>query len=399
MKKLKRLTHESLPHKARTRQYEFVVIGAGPAGILAVAALLKKGIPNEGILWIDPEFKVGSFGKQWASVPGNTEVGKYITVYQQIFAMIEKQYQASYDKELFLMINALKSKYACSLKAAAEPLQLMTNLMCGIVDSIAAMVININQIASGLSLLVADKQKEYSVYIASKVIIATGAEAKSVLIPSKESSKVLPLEIALSTENLQKFMENNPGRLIHVALIGSSHSAALATMNLIKADVRVTQFMNKEYRFASCVHDEKGIKRTQYDNTGLKGQVAHWTKLLLANQKRYACQWQVVKGDLDDLSKYSHIVSAIGLQAVDTLKINGKPSASLLSSYNRETTETGLAGIFVLGAGYPRQVRDFSGEIENNVGVTKFWPDFQCAVETWVKKPMLEPMGKTLSKL
>lgn len=42
MKKLKRLEHESLPHKSKSTHYEFGVIGAGPAGILAVAALLKK---------------------------------------------------------------------------------------------------------------------------------------------------------------------------------------------------------------------------------------------------------------------------------------------------------------------------------------------------------------------
>ena len=53
-------------------------------------------------------------------------------------------------------------------------------------------------------------------------------------------------------------------------------------MNLIKAGVKVTQFMNKDYRFAAVIHDNKGIKRTVYDNTGLKGKVAEWTRYLLA---------------------------------------------------------------------------------------------------------------------
>jgi len=41
----------TVPH-----HYQWVVIGAGPSGILAVGKLLDKGIPGKDIAWIDPEF-------------------------------------------------------------------------------------------------------------------------------------------------------------------------------------------------------------------------------------------------------------------------------------------------------------------------------------------------------
>lgn len=41
---------------------EYCVIGAGPAGICAVAKILERNVDPSKIMWIDPHFKVGAFG-------------------------------------------------------------------------------------------------------------------------------------------------------------------------------------------------------------------------------------------------------------------------------------------------------------------------------------------------
>ena len=52
--------------------FSWGVIGAGPAGIATVGKLLDKGIPAHDILWVDPYFQVGDFGRLWSQVSSNT---------------------------------------------------------------------------------------------------------------------------------------------------------------------------------------------------------------------------------------------------------------------------------------------------------------------------------------
>ena len=51
--------------------FDVIIIGAGPAGISIIGALLNKQVSN--ILWIDPSFTLGDFGRL-SAVPANTRV-------------------------------------------------------------------------------------------------------------------------------------------------------------------------------------------------------------------------------------------------------------------------------------------------------------------------------------
>jgi cation diffusion facilitator CzcD-associated flavoprotein CzcO len=53
---------------------EWVVVGAGPAGIAAVGQLLSAHVDPQKITWLDPGFKVGDFGTTWKRVVSNTGV-------------------------------------------------------------------------------------------------------------------------------------------------------------------------------------------------------------------------------------------------------------------------------------------------------------------------------------
>ena len=71
------------PLKAKTpsplKAYDWAVIGAGPAGITAVAELLANKIDKSAILWLDPEFDVGRLGTYYRNVPGNLQAKRLVT--------------------------------------------------------------------------------------------------------------------------------------------------------------------------------------------------------------------------------------------------------------------------------------------------------------------------------
>ena len=60
------------------KDFEWCVIGAGPAGIAAVGKLLDHDIPAQKILWIDDKFKVGDLGAKWYNVSSNTTVRLFL---------------------------------------------------------------------------------------------------------------------------------------------------------------------------------------------------------------------------------------------------------------------------------------------------------------------------------
>ena len=59
------------------KNYHWTVIGAGPAGIATVGKLLDSGIDAKQLLWIDPDFQVGEFGKLWSGVSSNTKANLF----------------------------------------------------------------------------------------------------------------------------------------------------------------------------------------------------------------------------------------------------------------------------------------------------------------------------------
>ena len=58
----------------RPYQYDWAVVGAGFAGITALAVLLDSGVKASKVVWIDPEFNVGRVGKYYGNVPGNIQI-------------------------------------------------------------------------------------------------------------------------------------------------------------------------------------------------------------------------------------------------------------------------------------------------------------------------------------
>jgi thioredoxin reductase len=399
--------------KAKTAEY--VIIGAGPAAICAIPAILNSGVASNDIIWIDTEFSVGDFGtilSVGSSVPGNTAVENYQKVNQAIYKMIPALVPAQPFE-----IDNLHGSVVCSLKTAREPMQHITNMLRKIIPSETGKASHIESTSEGLKIEITLSNGTSRAITTKRAILATGATAKTLVLPTKLDAVTMihPNIVFIQTE-LQAYLQQNP-HIKTVAVIGSSHSAALATMHLLKAGIHVKQFMNKEYKYATPAVTESGVKYTMYDNTGLKGDVAIFTRQLLEETKSESGAY---KGKLSRyvgkdhaevnalLETYlvgcTHAVATIGYEPSCTLQINRKPLSQF--PHNNKTTEFhGVKGLFGIGVAFPQEVKAISGEVESAVGIGKFWSTATDpkVIKTWqtnsavVKTP--EASANTLDQI
>ncbi len=338
---------------------------------------------NHAIAWIDPEFKEGDFGTVLRGVPGNTEVKEYKTILNSMYCLIEGE-RPGFE------LDTQNDDNTCPLWMAAEPLQYVTTELRKKIYSAEGFVQSIKTTSEGFLELFLSSQN--STITAEEVILLVGAEPKKVDLGLDE---VHP-NILFTQENLRNYLSETKRENKKFAIVGSSHSAALAVMHLLQEGIPVKQFMNKAYRFAEKVV-EGDVKRTKYDNTGLKGEVALFTKKLLhakgkdqglvfteaeeKNYKRYAALWEcddegpkLVYGD-ERLLGCSHIGVCIGYQSRSSLTIDENPLSSF--NYNPQTgeliSESGerKAHIHVSGIAHPEE-KVFPEGNEFVVGVSKF---------------------------
>lgn len=382
--------------------FEYVVIGAGPAGICTAAKLYGSGVPGEEIAWLDPKFKVGNFGttlSDGSSVPGNTAVKSYQKVNRAIYEMIPTCAPTAAEEKNFEMTTLLPET-TCSLKVAAQPLQHITEKLRQLVTSVEESVSAVDETKDGIRLKINLPDGTTKSVLAKRVILATGAEPKTISLPGHITT--IDPNVAFIKSKLEQYLNVNPN-IKEVVVIGSSHSAALATMHLLQAGIHVKQFMNKEYKFATPAIAADGTPYTQFDNTGLKGEVATFTHQLLNGEKMHG-MWECHVGkniNATHLSGCTHAVVCIGYKPSSSLQINGLPLAAF--KYDKHSTQMMgpdgrlLPGMFVTGAAFPPEVRAPApsgkvGEVELAVGVGKFWPGInEKVLATWENCPAKIP--------
>src|SRR4051812_21276201 len=61
-----------------TTDADWLIVGAGPAGIITVGMLLDIGVNASRIKWLDPEFNVGRMGAYYAHVPSNSKAREFV---------------------------------------------------------------------------------------------------------------------------------------------------------------------------------------------------------------------------------------------------------------------------------------------------------------------------------
>lgn len=388
------------------RSFDFLVIGAGPGGLTAVAKLIDHGIDR--IAWIDPSFCAGRIGERFTQVPSNTKIQLFID-YVHSSPTFSKLVQGLNNEgpNAYSTLEGLERDRGNVLKYASDLFIMLTKQL---ISSYPEAIKSFRGRVRSVDL--ADKYQRWTVNLesdelpslnAKKIILAIGAEPKKPSRPIIPAEHEIDLEVALSPSKLEKIIRDIDLKSSSIAVLGSSHSALLVLKNLIDLSQHLTIF--HIYR--------SGLKFAEfrdgwilYDNTGLKGLVADWAR---NEYPRLVDQHRILKfkissddGSLTDstakgqhdplksldprLKDSSRVIYAMGYRTAKTVKvsIDGIEIDSL--EFDHLTGRFGnVPHLFGCGIGFPQRVVDPLGNVEHAVGVYKFMKFLTLVVPTWIQ--------------
>ena len=325
--------------------YNWIIVGAGVSGVIAVAKILDEGENPENILWIDNNFNGGDIAKKWPEVPGNTKV--------DFFLKSLKRYNSIDFENLNIELKNLDPEKICLLGKLGDALKIITKCFLEKkVNNYKGLVKSVSTEEKFLRILTAENNE----IITKKIIFATGGEPKENFKRGNIS-----IDIALTPSKLKKFNLNNKT----VGVVGSSHSAILVLKNLVELNqnFKIYNFY-KEFLIYAMPFNGKTI----YDNTGLKGVGAEWAKKNLGkNNNNNIRQIQIEEKDYQkSYNKCDIIIDATGFTPRN-IEING------IVNYKHNPHHGIIApNIYGIGIAYPEKVQDEFGNVEFNVGMFKF---------------------------
>lgn len=271
--------------------YDWAVVGAGFAGITALAVLLDSGVDASAVAWIDPEFNVGKVGKHYREVPGNI----------QTHHLIEYVENCPYFKNI--QSSSLEALYTYP----AEQFQQLHVIVDPLIDFTAYLQERVVPIKSTITSLThiddfwALENSEGAVY-AQKVILAIGAEPKRLNYGIAE----IPLDDAFNKNTLEQHVSSDDC----VAVFGGMHSAMLVLKNLCECSVRqVINFYLENYFYGSP--GLEGATAVWVQNVLEKNPPAHLIRVINTPENREAMLFLCTK-----------VVYAIGYES-NKMVING----------------------------------------------------------------------------
>jgi hypothetical protein len=228
--------------------YSWAIVGAGLAGITALAVLMDCGVDPASIVWIDPEFNVGRLGKYYRNVPGNLQTGSFL-VYVNTCPYFKNVNSTFLDSLQMCDPNEFPP-----LRVIVDPLADFTTYLRNKVVAITNVITSLNQIDNYWVLEGSD-----CIINAQKVILAIGAHPRKLNYDLPE----IPLDDALDQSKLTSQVSPTDC----VAVFGSMHSAILLLKYLSECSVKqIINFYIDPYFYGS---------------PGLEGNTALWAKNVL----------------------------------------------------------------------------------------------------------------------
>ena len=268
------------------RNYEWAVIGAGPAGITVLSVMLALNIDPSTIIWIDPEFNVGRMGRYYRNVPGNLQTKRltsYITNCNTFnkFESETRDALFTYDPETFQPLHII-----------VNPLIDTTNYLRSQVAYLQETVVSISHSGPELTL-----KCRTNVIHTHKAILAIGSHPK---ILDYNLAKIDPDE-ALDKEKLAKKITADDC----IAVFGGMHSALLILKYLSELNVKmVINFYSSPYFYG------------RPGTAGLEGITAEWAKNVLENNP--PINLMRIKNTTENISTYlplcNKVIYAIGYE-------------------------------------------------------------------------------------
>lgn len=238
----------------------------------------------------------------------------------------------------------------------------------------------------------------------TRLILCTGSFPTTAPIPVQGLDiQRLDLDLVLKPTELAKALPSD--RPTSVAIVGASHSAILAILNLTKLAqtshplLRISWFTRHPLRYAE--YKDGWILR---DNTGLKGLAADFARSELEDDKLPTSHAGQVLAKIDcaggqeiesaQYHKYlpacDYLVQAVGYTrtSLPALSKNGAP---LFMSFDHDKgtfhepgRSSDIPGLFGAGIAFPERVVDPQGNQEYAVGFWKFMKFLKRVLPSWV---------------
>jgi hypothetical protein len=350
--------------------YEWTVVGAGVAGIIAVSILLDLGIPSETIYWIDPTFNVGRIGEYYQNVTANS-ANKFWISFLKASPTIEKITQDD-----IAHISSLNPNGYNTLSIILPPMQKVTDYFKDLVHYKTGYTDYLEFFDSVWHIGVNNVIKS-----SRNVILATGC--KPVVLDYSKQADTIPLDYALDPEILQKMVKPHD----NVAVFGGSHSAILILKYLSSFTV------NSIYNFYKypCVYAIDMGDWVLNNSNGLKGEAALWAKNILENNPPQNLKriMNTEENRKEYLPLCNKIIYAIGYQK------NPIPSIIENESIINDILfdpQTGIIGtrIFGIGIAFPGISVDPMGNKEQAIGLNSFMRYALQVMPDWIKSKQIE---------
>lgn len=350
-------------HLSSAADVEWLVVGAGPAGILTVGLLHDLGISYKDIAWVDPEFNVGRIGKFYQNVPANNATGPFIDFINDC-----KTFSECTAPSLEKLRTSDPTSFP-NLGVIAEPLQDITNYLISQVQAYKGHLEDVHFAQNVWHATIDD------VAITSNhVVLATGAEPRQLDYGlDYEQTHTIPLDHAL-----------DPNKLAHsvtpqdiVAVFGGAHSAVLLLKFLYELNVKhVLNFYRTPLVYATdtSAHALNSIM-------GLKGATALWAKTILEGPKPPANIVRIINTPENRklfLPLCTKVIYAVGYQQSEL------PLAEAYNNLAYDPTSGIIAPrLFGIGLAFPEQAV-IDGTTAYRVGLTSFMEYAQRVIPEWV---------------
>lgn len=341
--------------------FEWLVVGAGCAGIAAVGKLIDyKVLPNQ-IGWLDPFFQVGDLGAKWRNVRSNSKTKYFLKFLNVCHAFNYDQRPHSFG------IDAMDPEETCYLRDIVEPLEWVTKQLLKKVNHLKEEALSLKFQEGYWHVHLSNK-----VIKAKNVILATGAEPKTLTLDN--APETIPLEMALDPDQLQKTIQPHDT----IGVFGSSHSAVLILAHLMEAGVhKAYNFYIEPHVYAVYLDDW-----ILFDDLGLKGFAAEWARKYLDGKLPSNFERHLVTHPsfTTHLTKCNKVIYAVGLE---------RRKAPTIEPYNsldyQRTTGIIAPQLFGVGVAFPQAKFDRLGNLEYRVGVWKFMDYLTHIVPIWLQ--------------
>jgi len=347
------------------RSLDWLVVGSGPTGLLSVAKVLES---SGAVGWIEKGdfITMGRLGERYSSVPANTRNDRLVGAFRALPLLEFDLHNCALAKEP-LMATSQLGLSVDFLRRSSSVLRRkhVDKLYCRERTKLISLSRRMSQNDSWKAILENGEE-----IISERVILATGAQPRGVPRACREEERGADFFLEhdeLVVPDRCDSLDLDENGIINqgIAIVGGSHSGMLAARNVLNRwkNAKITVFDKRpEPRFAEERHG--WIK---YDGTGLKGDVAYWTRTALAENRFQFVQ--IRDNQQLDLQPFRYATFTCGFERCDlpSVYFAGEPIDLQKVDYDPHTGQI-ATGLYGVGIAFPEVWVDPGGYREPRVG-------------------------------